>query len=78
MEKYGIKILYPGHYFGKNAETKQRVDDIAAICKDVLDGKVKGEENPDGMGGLNRIIKAHGVSINYSDASIKKEGEISD
>ncbi len=71
MEKYGIKILYPGHYFGRNAETKQRVDDIAAICKDVLEGKVKGEENPNGMGGLKRIVKAHGVSINYSDASIR-------
>jgi hydroxyacylglutathione hydrolase len=71
MEKYGIKILYPGHYFGKNAETKRRVDDIAAICRDVLAGKVKGEENPNGMGGLNRIITAHGVNINYSDASVK-------
>ena len=71
MEKYGIKILYPGHYFGKNAETKQRVDDIATICKDVLNGKARGEENPNGMGGLNKIIKAYGVSINYSDASIR-------
>jgi len=71
MEKYGIKILYPGHYFGNNAETKKRVDDIAAISRDVLEGKMKGEENPNGMGGLNRIIKAHGGSINYSDASMR-------
>ncbi len=71
MDKYEIEILYPGHFFGKNAETKQRVDDIAATCKDVIDGKVKGEENQNGMGGLNRIIKANGVSINYSDESIK-------
>ena len=67
MEKYGIKILYPGHYFGTNAETKQRVDDIASVCKDVLAGKLKGEGNPNGMGGLNRIIKAHGVNINYKE-----------
>jgi hydroxyacylglutathione hydrolase len=71
MEKYGIKILYPGHYFGKNPETKQRVDDMAAISKDVLSGKTKGEENPNGMGGLNRVVKAKGVNINYSETSIK-------
>lgn len=71
MEKYGIKTLYPGHYFGGNAETKKRVDDMAAICEDVLAGKVKGKENPNGMGGLNRIVTAHGVNINYSDASVK-------
>ena len=71
MEKYGTKILYPGHYFGKNAETKQRVDDIAVICKDVLEGKIQGEENTSGMMGLNRIITAYGVRINYSDASVE-------
>jgi hydroxyacylglutathione hydrolase len=43
MEKSGIRYLYPGHYFGKNVETKERVDDIATISGDVLAGKVKGE-----------------------------------
>jgi hydroxyacylglutathione hydrolase len=71
MEKYSIKTLYPGHYFGKNPETKQRIDDMAAISKDVLSGKVKGEDNPNGMGGLNRVIKANGVSINYSEVSLR-------
>lgn len=71
MEKYGIKFFYPGHYFGKNVETKQRIDDEATISRDVLADKVKGEENPKGMMGLNRIISAYGVRINYSDASVK-------
>ena len=71
MKKYNIKKLYPGHYYGVNAETKQRVDDLASMSKDVLAGKVKGEENPDGIGGLNKIYKAHGVNINYNDASMK-------
>ncbi len=66
MEKYGIKFLYPGHYFGKNPETKQRVDDEAALSKDILSGKVKGESNPRGMMGLNLIVSAYGVRINYS------------
>lgn len=66
MEKYGIKRLYPGHYFGKNAETKQRVDDMITLSKDVLSGKVKGEPGPRGM-----IVSAYGVRINYSEKSMK-------
>ena len=66
MEKYGIKYLYPGHYFGKNVETKQRVDDMITLSKDVLSGKVKGEAGQRGM-----IVSAYGVRINYSEKSIK-------
>ena len=71
MEKYGIKSLYPGHYFGKNLETKQRVDDMITLSKDVLSGKVKGEENPRGMMGLNLVVNDYGVRINYSTEAIK-------
>ncbi len=71
MEKSGIKILYPGHYFGKNAETKQRVDDMATISKDVLSGKLKGTANPNGMMGLNLVINLYGVRINYSEKSLE-------
>ena len=71
MEKNGIKYLYPGHFFGKNAETKQRLDDMATISKDVLAGKVKGEPNPRGMMGLNLVITAYGVRINYGENSVK-------
>jgi hydroxyacylglutathione hydrolase len=68
MEKYGITHLYPGHYFGKNVETKQRVDDIATISNDVLAGNVKGE--PGGRGG-SLVISACGVRINYGERSLK-------
>ncbi len=71
MEKHRIKHLYPGHFFGRNFETKQRVDDMATISRDVLAGKVKGEPNPKGMMGLNLIITAYGVRINYSENSVK-------
>jgi glyoxylase-like metal-dependent hydrolase (beta-lactamase superfamily II) len=71
MEKYGIKTLYPGHYFGANAETKQRVDDMATISKDVLDGKLKGTANPSGMMGLNQVINLYGVRINFSEKAVK-------
>ena len=71
MGKYGIKILYPGHFFGNNAETKQRVDDMITLSNDVLSGKVKGNANPNGMMGLNMVINAYGVRINYSEKSMK-------
>ena len=71
MEKYGIKQLYPGHYFGKNAETKQRVDDLATISKDVLAGKVQGEAGGRSAMGLNLVISAYGVRVNYSEKSVK-------
>ena len=71
MEKYGIKSLYPGHFFGTNLETKKRVDDMITLSKDVLSGKVKGTENPGGMMGLNLVVNDYGVRINYSEASIR-------
>jgi hydroxyacylglutathione hydrolase len=71
MEKYGIKIMYPGHYFGSNPETKQRVDDVLTLSKDILSGKVKGQENPRGMLGLNFVVSDYGVRINYSEKALK-------
>jgi glyoxylase-like metal-dependent hydrolase (beta-lactamase superfamily II) len=71
MKEYGIKNLYPGHYFGKNAETVQRVDDMITLSKDVLSGKVKGQENPRAMLGLNLVVSDYGVRINYSAAAVK-------
>ncbi|HEX2396453.1 MAG TPA: MBL fold metallo-hydrolase [Bacteroidales bacterium] len=71
MKKYGIKYLYPGHFYGNNPETKQRVDDMITISKDVLSGKVKGEENSNAMMGLNRVISDYGVRINYNEKSVE-------
>lgn len=71
MQKYGIKYLFPGHYYGNNAETKQRVDDMITLSKDVISGKVKGEKKSNGMMGLNLVITDYGVNINYSEKSIK-------
>jgi hydroxyacylglutathione hydrolase len=71
MEKNGITRLYPGHYFGKNAETKQRIDDMATISRGVLAGTVKGEPNARGAMGGNLVISAYGVRINYSEKSLK-------
>jgi hydroxyacylglutathione hydrolase len=71
MEKHGIKHLYPGHFNGRNFETKQRLDDEVTISKDVLSGKMKGEPNPRAMLGLNLVVTAFGVRINYSEKSLQ-------
>lgn len=70
-EKYKLAKLYPGHYFGVNAETPQRIKDMITLSKDVLSGKIKGEENPNGMLGLNLVVSKYGVRINYSAAQLK-------
>jgi len=71
MEKEGIEYLYPGHYFGGNPETKQRVDDMITLSKDVLSGKEKGEETEGNRFGFNHIITKYGVRINYGDKAMK-------
>lgn len=71
MKESGIKILYPGHFYGKNIETIQRVDDMITLSKDVLSGKVKGEKNPRAMLGLNLIVNDYGIRINYNVAALK-------
>lgn len=71
MEKQGIKYFYPGHFFGKNTETKQRVEDLITLSQDVLTGKIKGEENPNGFIGLNLVVSDYGVRINYNEKALK-------
>jgi hydroxyacylglutathione hydrolase len=71
MEQHGIKRLYPGHLNGRNFETKQRLDDEVTISKDVLSGKMKGEPNPRAMLGLNLVVTAFGVRINYGEKSLQ-------
>lgn len=71
MDKYEIAFFYPGHYFGNNPETKQRINDMVTICKDVLSNKAIVQESPNGMMGLNKVVDAFGVKINYNERSVK-------
>lgn len=71
MKKHNITNLYPGHYMGVNCETQQRIADMMQMSRDVLDGKLSGEKNPQGMLGLNNVLAMHGVRINYADSAVK-------
>lgn len=71
MQKYGITKLYPGHYMGVNVETPKRIADMLQMSRDVLNGKVEGKKNENGMLGLDRVLTMHGVNINYGAAQVK-------
>ena len=71
MEQDGLKQLYPGHFYGMNAETIQRVRDLITLSRDVLSGKVKGEPNPEQKLDLDLIVSDYGVRINYNSKRIK-------
>ena len=71
IEKYDIKYLYPGHYFGMNKETPQRVKDLITMSEEILSGKAQSEPNPSGLMGLDRIYTKYGVRINYKEESMK-------
>jgi len=76
IQKDGIRFLYPGHYFGTNVETPQRIKDMITLSNDVLTGKVEGKENPQGMMGLDRIVNDYGVRINYNEKQLKKSQDM--
>jgi len=71
IEEHNINLLYPGHYFGTNGETPQRINDMITICEGILSGELQGKANPRPMMGLNMIITAYGMNINYSSDNVK-------
>lgn len=71
MADQGIEKLYPGHFFGPNEETPQRVDDLEKIAKGALSGDIAGETNPGAMLGLDLVINQYGVRVNYNEKALK-------
>lgn len=70
IEKYDIKYLYPGHYWGYNLESPKRVKDVGMIC----DGILKGTIMPNASGersSLPFIVDTLGVKINYGEAQLR-------
>ncbi len=69
INKYDIRYFYPGHYWGNNLESPQRVKDVATICEGILDGTM--EPTPGTNNSLPKIVDLHGVKINYGDAQMR-------
>jgi len=69
IDKYDLKYFYPGHYWGDNLETPQRVKDVSTICEGILEGKfepTKGSNNS-----IPFIVDKFGVKINYGEKQIR-------
>lgn len=69
IKKYDIKYFYPGHYWGDNLETPQRVLDVAKICEGILDGSLS--PVPGDNRSLPNIVSQYGVKINYGKAQMR-------
>ena len=66
MQRYGINCLYPGHYFGMNKETQQRMSDIAELCIQLRAGEKEGKKREgENIGGLDYVLSERGVNLNY-------------
>lgn len=64
-----IRYLYPGHYWGDNLETPQRVKDVGTICE----GKLEGTMSPE-MGtnqSLPFVVDKYGVKVNYGRQQVR-------
>ena len=72
-EEHGYKYFYPGHYWGDNLETLDRIEEIRQISEYVLDGKIEGEPAGNGGMGLNRIVRIGEFRFNYSDRNIAQQ-----
>lgn len=70
IEKYDIKYFYPGHYWGDNLETYQRIKDVRKICDGILDGSIKPNQKGSNRS-LPHVVEMDGVKINYSDAGVR-------
>lgn len=69
IKKYDIRYFYPGHYWGDNLETPQRVEDIARICEGILDGSLS--PTPGDNRSLPNIVNMHGVKVNYGKSQMR-------
>ncbi|MBQ6576517.1 MAG: MBL fold metallo-hydrolase [Bacteroidales bacterium] len=71
LKKRKIRILYPGHYYGDNPDTPERIKEMRSFAKDILSGDVTGVPNTGGSFGLDTRAARNGFRINYSSRSLK-------
>lgn len=71
MQKNNIRMMYPGHYNGSNEDYPSRLEGMVQVSQDVLEGKVQGKKNEQGMLGLNWQVFCPGACINYNESALK-------
>lgn len=69
IQKYDIRHFYPGHYWGDNLESPQRVKDVQTICEGILDGTLTPTQSDNKN--LPYIVEKYGVKVNYGKPQIR-------
>lgn len=72
IARYGITKMYPGHYYGSNAETPERISNLRLISQEMLQGTRKGEVSDPPSMGLNAYVRDFGVTVRFSDPDAVK------
>ena len=71
LKKKKINILYPGHYFGNNPDTPERIKIMQELASDILSGKVEGAPATEGYPGNDKIASRGMFKIGYSSSNVK-------
>lgn len=64
IKQYKINFFYPGHYWGDNFETPQRIKDVEEICEGILNGTLS-PTTVNNNNYLPYIVEKYGVKVNY-------------
>lgn len=71
MKTDNIKYLYPGHYNYNNVEMLFKIEEMLALSKNVLSGKIKASSNSDNTFGLKLLVEGNGYNIIFNDSALK-------
>lgn len=69
MKRHDIPFCFPGHFWGDNLETQQRISDVGKVAEEIL----RGEHTPTMMDNprLPYMVENYGVMLNYNDEGIQ-------
>lgn len=69
MERHDIPFCFPGHFWGDNLETQQRISDVGKVAEEIL----RGEHTPVKMDNprLPHMVENYGVKLNYNDEGVQ-------
>ena len=71
MKKKKIGLLYPGHYFGNNPDTIDRIASMRALATGVLSGSLTPSPNKGEIQGLDMVVSKDGLRISFSSSSLE-------
>jgi len=69
MKRHDIPFCFPGHFWGDNLETQQRISDVGLVAEEIL----RGEHTPTPMPNpqLPYMVENYGVKLNYNDSALQ-------